>query len=751
MIIRDEDVLEYHRSGRKGKLEVSLTKPCSTQRDLSMAYTPGVAVPCMEIKNDRECVYEYTAKGNLVAVVTNGTAVLGLGDIGPEAGKPVMEGKAVLFKKFADIDVFDIELNAKTPEEVIKAVQALEPTFGGINLEDIKAPDCFFIEEELRRTMQIPVFHDDQHGTAIITAAALLNALELTGKDISKVKIVYNGAGASAIACARLHVALGVKKEHILMCDSKGVLYRGRTNAMNSFKEEFLSDTSARTLADAMRGADVFIGLSVGGVVTKEMVRSMAPQAIIFALANPDPEISYEDALDARSDIIMATGRSDYPNQVNNVLGFPFIFRGALDVRATVINEEMIIAAAKALAALAKQDIPDAVIKAYGREGIRFGPKYIIPKPVDPRVLTWVAPAVAKAAIASGVARTQIDDWEQYRHELEARLAKSKPLMQIVMQKAQRYQRKIVYPEGEDLTILRACQAIIDQNIARPVLIGSKEKIECLARAHGLDIMGAVTIVEPQHSPHLESYTNEFFSLRQRKGITLREAQQLMLSPFYFGAMMVRRGDADGLIGGVTAHYQETIRLALQVIGMKEKTARVCGMHVVVTRKQMYFFADTTVNVTPNAEELADIALKTAAAVRHFDITPRVAMLSFSDFGSTDRPESEKVRLAVEIVKRRNPELMIDGEMQAITAVVPELIESSFPFSTLKGGANVLIFPNLDAAHISYQLMGLIGEAEVIGPILMGMAKAVHVLERGAEVNDVVNITAVCAVESVEG
>jgi malate dehydrogenase (oxaloacetate-decarboxylating)(NADP+) len=751
VIIREEDVLEYHRSGRKGKLEVSLTKPCSTQRDLSLAYTPGVAVPCLAIKANREDVYEYTVKGNLVAVVTNGTAVLGLGDIGPEAGKPVMEGKAVLFKKFADIDVFDIELNAKSPEEVVRAVQALEPTFGGINLEDIKAPDCFYVEEELRRTLKIPVFHDDQHGTAIISAAALLNALEITGKDISKVKVVYNGAGAAAIACAHLHLSLGVRKENVVMCDSKGVISRQRSHALNGFKEEFLSDTSARTLAEAMEGADVFIGLSVAGVVTKEMVRSMAPNAIIFALANPDPEISYEDALDARSDIIMATGRSDYPNQVNNVLGFPFIFRGALDVRATVINEEMKIAAAKALAALAKQDVPDSVIKAYAGEGIRFGPKYILPKPVDPRVLTWVAPAVARAAIATGVARTEIVDWDQYRHELEARLARSKPIMQIVMQKAQRYQRRIVFPEGESLTILRACQVIMDQNLARPVLIGSKKKIEEAALANGLDIMQRVTIVEPSVSPELEDYVNEFFVLRQRKGATLREAQQLMLSPFYFAAMMVRLGHADGLIGGVTAHYREIMRSALQVIGMKEGTTRVCGMHLVVTRKQIYFFADTTVNFTPTAEELADIAMKTAAAVRHFDVVPRLAMLSSSDFGSAIHPESDKVRQAVEIVKRKNPELMIDGEMQADTAVVPEIIESDFPFSTLKGGANVLIFPNLDAANIAYQLMGLIGEAELIGPILMGMAKPVHVLDHRAEVAEVVNITAVCAVESVEG
>lgn len=746
--IRPEEVLEYHSSGRKGKIEVAITKPCSTQHDLSIAYSPGVAIPCLEIKKNIEDVYKYTAKGNLVGVISNGTAVLGLGDIGPEAGKPVMEGKGVLFKKFADIDVFDIEINEKKVEEVIKIVKALEPTFGGINLEDIKAPECFYIEQELKRTMNIPVFHDDQHGTAIISAAALMNACEIVGKDISKIKIVYNGAGASSISCAKLHLAIGVKKENIIMCDSKGVISKSRTD-LNEFKIEFAIETNLKSLADALINADVFVGLSVANVVSKEMIASMAKDPIVFALANPDPEITYDDATSVRNDIIMATGRSDYPNQVNNVLGFPFIFRGALDVRAKTINQEMKLAASFALAKLAKEDVPDSVIKAYGEEAIEFGRNYIIPKPLDPRVLTWVAPAVAKAAIETGVARIKIENWDEYRNQLEARLARSKPIMQAMLGKAKKQKMKIVFAEGEELKILRACQSIIDENIAQPILIGSKEKIFSLALEHNLDIAHNVEIVDPISSDNYEKYVELFFKKRSRKGITHQEAKKILLNPVYFASMMVECGDADGIIAGLSSHYPDTIRPALQVIGVKKERKIVCGMYIVVVRKGVYFFADTTVNISPTSEDLANIALLSAETVKRFGQDPKIAMLSFSNFGSTIHPESLKVKEAVEIIKQQNPNLIIDGEMQADTAVIQEILNKEFPFSKLQSSANVLIFPNLDAANIAYKLMARIGEAEVIGPILMGMAKPVHILQRGAEVNDIVNMTAICAVEAI--
>lgn len=750
MKIRPEDALEYHSSGRKGKLEISLTKPCATQRDLSLAYTPGVAVPCLEIHKNVDDVYQYTAKGNLVAVVSNGTAVLGLGDIGPEAGKPVMEGKALLFKRFADIDVFDIELRGKDPADVIKCVQMLEPTFGGINLEDIKAPECFEVEQELRRTMNIPVFHDDQHGTAIISAAGLLNALELVGKDISKVKVVYNGAGASAMACAKLHMLLGVKKENILMCDTKGVLYKGRKEGMNKYKDEFTADTKARTLADAMAGADVFFGLSVKDCVTKEMVKSMAPNAILFAMANPDPEITPEDALSVRNDIIMATGRSDYPNQVNNVLGFPFIFRGALDVRATTINEEMKLAAARALANLAKEDVPDSVLKAYGGDPIRFGKEYIIPKPLDPRVLRWVAPAVAKAAVESGVARVTITDWEKYADQLEERLGRSKQFMNFIFHKARQKKQRIVFPEGDEVKILRAAQILVDQDLAKPILIGVKERIEKLIQDNHLDFNGSVEIIDPKTFRDHDKFVNEYYKIRQRKGVTKFYADKTMNLRFYFSMMMVRLGYADGVIGGLTTTYPDTIRPALQVIGMKQGVKSVAGMYAVIAKKGTYFFADTTVNIEPDAETLAEIAQLASSTVQRLDIIPRVAMLSFSNFGSSKHPQSETVRAATELVRKRNPELIIDGEMQADIAVSPEMIEKEYAFSTLKQGANVLIFPDLNAANISYKLMGKIGEAEIIGPILMGMAKPVHVLQHFAEVTDIVNMSALCAVEAIE-
>lgn len=750
MKIRDQEALDYHSQGRKGKLEISPTKPFSTQRDLSLAYTPGVAVPCLEIEKNPEDVYKYTAKGNLVAVVSNGTAVLGLGNIGPEAGKPVMEGKAVLFKKFSDIDVFDIEIRAKTPEEIIKVVQALEPTFGGINLEDIKAPDCFIVEEELRKTMKIPVFHDDQHGTAIITAAALLNALEITGKKIDQVKVVYNGAGAAAIACANLQFALGVKPENLIMCDTKGVIYKGRLNDMNPYKAKFENDTPARTLADAFVGADVFVGLSAKDCVTKEMVKSMAPNAIIFAMANPDPEITPEEVASVRNDVIMATGRSDYANQVNNVLGFPFIFRGALDVRATTINEEMKKAAVKALADLAKEDVPDSVIKAYGGKPIIFGKEYIIPKPLDPRALRYVATAVAKAAVDSGVARVMIDDWDKYGDKLEERLGRSKRFTNLLFTKARQTMKRIIFPEGEEEKILRAAQILVDQGIAKPILVGNAERIQKVIEDLHLEFDSQVEIVDPKSFPQKEEFVEEFYKMRQRKGATRYYAERTMQQRFYFSMMMVRLGYADGVIAGLTTNYPDTIRPALNVIGMRKGIRNVSGMYAVIAKKGTYFFSDTTVNIDPDADTLAEIALLTAETVKRFDIEPKVAMLSFSNFGSTKHPRSEKIKQAVQIIKTKNPSLMVDGEMQADTAVTPELLEKEYPFSTLKGAANVLIFPSLNSANIAYKLMGRIGEAELIGPILMGMAKPVHVLQHGAEVTDIVNMVAVCAVEAGE-
>ncbi|GBD93534.1 NADP-dependent malic enzyme [bacterium BMS3Abin05] len=748
MLIRKEDALEYHSKGRKGKIEVVNTKPCNTQRDLSMAYTPGVAIPCLEIKKNPQDVFEYTAKGNLVAVVSNGTAVLGLGDIGPEAGKPVMEGKGILFKRFADVDVFDIEVNSHSPDDIIKLCELIEPTFGGINLEDIKAPECFYIEETLKKRLNIPVFHDDQHGTAIISGAALLNALELTGKAIEDIVVVVNGAGAAGIACAKFYIQLGVRKKNIIMCDSKGVVYKGRTNGMNPYKAEFEIETEKRTLGDAMVDADVFMGVSVANVVTKEMVRSMAEKPIILAMANPDPEISYEDAKEARSDVIMATGRSDYPNQVNNVLGFPFIFRGALDVRAKGINEKMKIAAAHALANLAKEDVPDSVIKAYGGKPITFGPDYIIPKPLDPRVLLWEAPAVAKAAMETGVARIQID-LDKYKERLTALLGRSHEIMRIILNKAKLSPRRIVYPEGEEEKILRAAQILVDENIAKPVLLGREKVIREKAKELHLELRG-VEIVDPWHYPKLDDYVQELYKLRQRRGATLVEAKELMRDKTYFGSMMVRQGDVDGLISGLTKHYPATIRPALQIIGVRDDMTRVSGLYIIIGPKDIYFFADTTVNIDPSAEELAEIAICCSEIAKRFDVEPRVAMLSFSNFGSTKHPHSEKMARAVDIIKSRKPNLIVDGEMQADTAVVAEIIEKTYPFSDLKEPANVLIFPNLEAGNISYKLLQRIGHTDAIGPILMGMKRPVHVLQRGDEVNDIVNMTAIAVVDAQE-
>jgi len=742
----NELTLEYHSRGRKGKVEVIPSKPCATQRDLSMAYTPGVAEPCRKIEKNAEDAYLYTAKGNLVAVVSNGTAVLGLGNIGALAGKPVMEGKGVLFKRFADIDVFDIELNTEDPDEVIKAVQLMEPTFGGINLEDIKAPECFYIEETLKKTTNIPIFHDDQHGTAIISGAALVNALEIVNKKIGEVIIVVNGAGAAGIACADLYVLLGAKAKNIIMADSKGVVYKGRTEGMNPYKEKYASTTKARTLEEAMKDADVFCGVSVKDCVTQDMVRSMAKNPIIFAMANPDPEIRYEVAKAARKDLIMATGRSDYPNQVNNVLGFPFIFRGALDVRASSINDEMKIAASHALASLAKEDVPDSVCKAYGVERLSFGPEYIIPKPFDPRVLLWEAPAVAKAAMDTGVAKIKVDI-DKYREQLEARLGKSREMMRIVINKAQRNPKRVVYPEGENDKILRAAYIVKQENIAEPVLLGREDIIK--ARLAELQIdLNNVEIITPEKSPKFNDYCKEMYKMRQRKGLTMYDVQKAMNQNRTFAPMMVQMGDADAVIAGISMNYPATIRPALQIIGKRPEVSRVAGMFILLFKNRVVCCADTTVNIEPNAQELADIAILTAETVKRFDIEPHIAMLSFSNFGSAEHPLSNKVREATEIVKKKDPTLMIDGEMQADTAVFKEIMDESYPFSTLKTEANVLIFPNLDAGNIAYKLLMRLGNAEAIGPILMGMNKTVHVLQQGCEVNDVVNMTAIAVVEA---
>lgn len=741
-----EEALNYHSEGRKGKIEVVATKPCLTARDLSLAYTPGVAEPCRAIEKNLEDVYKYTAKGNLVAVVSNGTAVLGLGDIGPEAGKPVMEGKGVLFKRFADIDVFDIELRSKNTQDIIKCVQMLEPTFGGINLEDIKAPECFEIEETLKATMNIPVFHDDQHGTAIISCAALINAAEVVGKKLAELKIVVNGAGAAAISCCKLYIRAGVKKENIVMFDSKGCLTKSRKD-LNKYKMDFVTDKEFASLGDAMKGADVFLGLSVGGVVKKEMVKGMVKDPIVFAMANPDPEISYEDATSVRSDIIMATGRSDYPNQVNNVLGFPFIFRGALDVRATAITEEMKMAATRALAALAKEKVPEIVINAYGGIDFSFGKEYIIPKPFDPRVLWYIAPAVAKAAIEGGVAKNKIEDWAAYEEELKERLGFSKEVIRVMIHKAQKNPKKVVYPEGEEEKIIRAAHVVKTENIASPVLLGNEKIIRGIIDELDYE-QNDYQIVDPEKSDKREIYVNELLKKRQRKGATLREVKELMKQPIYYGCMMLDQGNADALISGLTTHYPNTIKPALQCVGIKEGVKVVSGLYIVITKKDVYFFSDCTVNVNPTAEELAQIAISTADMVQEFDIVPKIAMLSFSNFGSAKYPQSEKMKEAVQLVKKLRPTLIVDGEMQADTAVVPEIREKRFPFSTLQGKSNVLIFPSLEAGNIAYKLMARIGQATVIGPVLLGMKKPIHVLQTGATVEDIINMTAIAVVEA---
>ncbi len=745
---KTKGALEYHSMGRKGKIEVVSTKPCLTAEDLSLAYSPGVADPCLEIEKNPDDVYKYTAKGNLVAVISNGTAVLGLGNLGALASKPVMEGKGILFKRFADIDVFDIELNTENPDEIIKACQLLEPTFGGINLEDIKAPECFYIEEELKKTMQIPVFHDDQHGTAIISSAALINALKLVGKKIEDIRIVVNGAGASANSCAKLAIALGVKPNNMIMCDTKGVIYKGRTEGMNPYKALFAADTPFRTLEEAAKGADVLFGLSAKGAFTPDMVRSMAPNPIIFAMANPDPEITPDEALAARGDVIIATGRSDYPNQVNNVLGFPFIFRGALDVRAKCINEEMKLAAVHALAKLAREEVPDSVSKAYGNVKFSFGRDYIIPKPFDPRVLLHVAPAIAQAAMDTGVARQPIADMAKYIEHLESTQGKSKEIMRMIINKAKSDPKRIVFPEGDNEKILRAAQLLVDEGIASPILIGNSIKIRNKIDELGLNL-DDIQIVDTENSKYTEPYSQELYRLRQRKGITESEARRIMRrkSRNHFGAMMVRMGDADAMLSGIDAHYPDTIRPALEVVGKRENLASVHGMYMMVFKKGIYFLADTTVEIEPSPEELAETAILAAENVKVFGVEPRVAMLSFSNFGSVQHPHSEKVRRAVQIVKERAPDLIVDGEMQADTAVVQELLDH-YSFSKLSSPANILIFPDLDAGNIAYKLLARLGGAEAIGPILMGMNKPVHVLQRGDDVNEIVNMAAIAVVDA---
>jgi len=744
--VRREDALEYHSRGRKGKIEVVPTKPCVTARDLALAYSPGVAEPCLEIEKDEENSYLYTARGNLVAVLSNGTAVLGLGDIGAAAGKPVMEGKGVLFKRFADVDVFDINVNCKDVDLLCKIVKSLEPTFGGINLEDIKAPECFVVEERLKREMNIPVFHDDQHGTAIISGAALLGALDLNGKKIDQIKVVVSGAGASAIACTKFYLALGVKVENVIMVDTKGVVFKGRTEGMNEYKAQFASDTKARTLEEAAKGADVMLGCSVKGQFTQDMVKSMAKDPIVFALANPDPEISYPEAKEAREDVIMATGRSDYPNQVNNVLGFPYLFRGALDVRARQITEEMKMAAARALAELAKQDVPEVVSRAYGGEKFRYGREYIIPKPLDPRVLLWVAPAVAKAAMDGGVARVKID-LDEYRERLKKMQSRSHQVMGNIFSKAKKKLAKVVFAEGNHPKILQAAQILREEAICEPILLGPVDQIKKAIGDLHLDDLDGVQIIAPEESPDYEKYVDRLWNLRQRRGTTHEEARRKLRFRNYFGSMMVELGDADGLVTGLTTGYADAIRPPLEVV--KTRVGKIAaGVYIVVTKNDFKFFADCTVNIDPSADALAEIAIATADLARYFDVTPRVAMLSYSSFGSAAGSSPKKMREATELVRQRRPDLEIDGEIQVDIATATEVRTEEFPFSTLKEDANVFVFPNLDSANIAYQMLERVGGAEVIGPVLLGMHKPVNVLQMGCSVQSIVNLAAITALRA---
>ncbi len=745
--VRRKDALAYHTQGRPGKIEVVSTKPLTTQRDLALAYSPGVAEPCRAIHADPSKVWDYTVRGNLVAVITNGTAVLGLGNIGPLAAKPVMEGKGVLFKKFADIDVFDLELDAAEPERFIDAVCALAPTFGGINLEDIKSPQCFHIEAELRERLDIPVFHDDQHGTAIISGAALINAAKVQDKNLEDLKVVVSGAGASAIACTRFYCSLGVRQENVLMVDSAGVIYRGRTERMSPLKEAFAAETDRRTLADAMAGADLFLGLSVGGLVSAEMIESMAERPIVFALANPDPEIDPTLAQKVRPDAIVATGRSDFDNQVNNVLGFPFIFRGALDVRASEISEEMKLAAAHALAELARKEVPQSVQEAYG-EDFSFGPRYIIPKPFDPRVLTTVAPAVAEAAMSSGVAQSYVD-LDEYRERLQARMGGTAALMRKHVRRASRSPHRIVFPEGEDSRILQACSIILDEQVAHPVLLGRRDVIARKISEGDLDLdLSRVTIVAPREDAEAEAYARHLFEMRQRKGVDMATARKRMRDRNHFGMMMVARGRVDGIVTGMSYHYGETIRPALQIIGLAPGVSRTAGMYMLLHKTGMLFFGDTTVNLDSSPDMLADVAEMVADAARSFDVSPRVAMLSFSNFGSVRHPRSQMVSQAVELLRTRRPDLEVEGEMQANVAVDYALQQRVYPFSRLSGPANVLIFPVLEAGNVAYKLMRELGGVPAVGPMLLGMAAPVTVLERDCTVDNVVHMTALTVMQA---
>lgn len=747
---KQKEALDYHSDGKPGKIEIKPTKPYSTQRDLALAYSPGVAEPCKKIAEDKELAYRYTTKGNLVAVISNGTAVLGLGDIGPDASKPVMEGKGLLFKIFADIDVFDIEVDHKNVEDFVKTVKAISPTFGGINLEDIKAPECFEIENRLKEELDIPIMHDDQHGTAIISAAAMLNALELAEKKIEEISIVVNGAGASAMACIDLYVALGAKKKNIVMLDSKGVIRKDR-DGLNKYKKAYATEQNLSTLEEAIQGADLFLGLSKGNILSKEMVKKMAKDPIVFALANPDPEIPYKDAIAARKDIIMATGRSDHPNQVNNVLGFPFIFRGALDVRATAINEEMKLAAVKAIAKIAKEPVPEEVNEAYGSRNLSFGRDFLIPKPMDPRLLIAIAPAVAKAAMKSGVAQEEITDWGKYKMELSTRLGLDNKLMKNMTQRASRKLQRVVFAEADNYKVLRAAQVVKDESIAIPILLGNKSKIEELIQEFSLELDG-VEIIDPKDEAlkgKRYQYGDALFEKRQRRGVTQYEARHKMRDRNHFGAMMLEQGEADAFISGITRNYPETIRPALQIVGTQEGVRKIAGMYILTTKKGPVFFADTTINVNPTARDLADITVLAAKSVERLRIKPRIALLSFANFGSTEFEESKKVRDAVKILHEEHPSLVVDGELQANFALSKELMQEKFPFSKLVNKkVNVLIFPNLSAGNIAYKLVQEMGEVEAIGPILLGLNKSVHILQLGSSVREIVNMVTIAAVDA---
>ncbi|HZY38698.1 MAG TPA: NADP-dependent malic enzyme [Mucilaginibacter sp.] len=748
---RNQDALNYHSKGRPGKIQVVPTKPTNSQRDLTMAYSPGVAQPCLRIADNVEDVYKYTAKGNLVGVITNGTAVLGLGNIGPEASKPVMEGKGLLFKIYADIDVFDLEVNAKTADEFVNIVRALEPTFGGINLEDISAPSCFEIERRLKAEMKIPVMHDDQHGTAIISGAALLNACEIQGKKLDKIKMVVNGAGAAAVSCTKMYLTLGVKKENIVMFDINGLITPERTDLDEIRMAYATTRKDVRTLAEAMKGADVFIGLSAGNVVTPDMLRAMAKNPIVFAMANPDPEIAYEAAVHARKDILMATGRSDYPNQVNNVLGFPYIFRGALDVRATAINEEMKVAAVKAIADMAKKTIPETVNLVYNTTTLKFGRDYIIPKPMDPRLIIEVSSAVARAAIDSGVARINIDDWDAYHEELRTRVGMNDKLLRNLTNKAKQDPKRIVFAEADTYKILKAAQIVKEEGIATPILLGNIKKIKQIMRDSDIDL-GDVHIIDPnENCEHIDEYADYLYQKRQRRGITLYESKKLLHDRNYYGASMVQFGEADALISGLTKDYATTIRPALQIIGTDSGVKRVAGMYMMITRKGPVFFGDTTVNVNPTVEEMIDITVLMDHTVKQFNITPRIAILSYSNFGSNDGPIPEKTRETVRILHERYPDMIVDGDMQANFALNADLLADNFPFSTLKGRpANTLIFPNLESGNIAYKLLQEMGGAEAVGPILLGLKKPVHVLQLGSSVREIVNMITIAVVDAQE-